>query len=152
VAETILVLDDDPINLKTIAAVVRLYGHDVLEATTAQEAIEICTHHDWPIRLFITDMMMPDKSGAEVAQEILESCPEIPVLFISGTPQEDWTKSDRSKFFSFPPAGVDFLEKPFFPSVLEERVRKLLGWHPDSFEAGEAPGLSQASSDHTGHR
>jgi len=139
VAETILVLDDDPISLRTIAAILRHYRHDVLEAATARQAIRIIKHYLGPIHLLVTDMELPEKSGIQVAREVLESCPDLPVLFISGTPLEAWTKTDRADFSRLPPGSVDFLEKPFQASDLEKRVRRLLERRRHSFVAGESP-------------
>jgi two-component system cell cycle sensor histidine kinase/response regulator CckA len=139
VAATILVLDDEPTNLQTIAAILRQHRHNILEAATAQDAIQICKHHVGPIHLLVTDVSLPEKSGTQVALEVLESCPETHVLFISGTPLGGWTKTDRAIFSSLPPAAVDFLEKPFHVSELEMRVRKLLDRRPHSFVAGESP-------------
>jgi two-component system, cell cycle sensor histidine kinase and response regulator CckA len=139
VAATILVLDDDSINLRPIAAILQQHGHNDLEAATARQAIRISKHYLGPIHLLVADVALPEKSGTQVAREILESCPELPVLFISGTPLECWTKTDQVNFSRSPPGSVDFLEKSFQASDLEMRVRKLLERRRHSFVAGESP-------------
>lgn len=137
--ETILVLDDDQMNLKTIATVLRRYGHNVLETATAQEAIQICKDYTGAIHLFLTDEVLSDKSGMKVAQEVLKSRPDMLVLLVSGYPPEDWCDPDGRDFFRLQSPRIDFLEKPFTPSDLEQRIRKLLDNRSQSIKAGASP-------------
>ena len=76
--------------------------------------------------LFITDMQLPDASGTDIALKLVSLYPDLPVLFISGTPMMWWTSHDVSNFERFCPNSVDFLEKPFSVLELEMRVRKLI--------------------------
>ncbi len=124
--DTILILHDDAANLQGIGAVLRSEGYSVLEAYTGLQAIEtgrICG----PISLFVTDMDLPHSAGTEIALKLVALYPNLPVLFISGTPMVWWTHRDVSNFMRFPTTCVDFLEKPFSASDLKMRVRNLIG-------------------------
>jgi two-component system cell cycle sensor histidine kinase/response regulator CckA len=121
---TILVLEDEPMNRDIIRTILRLKGHNVVAATTAKEAIDVCRSHS-PIHLLIADVKLPQTSGTLVALEILDACPQISILFISGTPKSWWAAQDLANFASLPPHAVDFLEKPFTPIALEQKIGKL---------------------------
>ena len=124
--QRILILDDDPGNLQGIGAVVRFERYSVLEACNGFQAIE-APETCGPISLFITDMDLPRSSGTEIALKLVALYPNLPVLFISGTPRVWWSRRDVSNFKLFPPNSVDFIEKPFFVSQLLMRIRDLLG-------------------------
>jgi CheY-like chemotaxis protein len=118
--ETILIVEDDSA-LRTVAckALVQC-GYDVIEACDGQEALRICADHDGKIHLVVTDMVMPEMSGAELAEQIAESFPEVRVLLMSGyTRDEAARRGIASERYSF-------LEKPFTPTKLAARVRELL--------------------------
>jgi CheY-like chemotaxis protein len=65
--DTIIVLDDEPSNLNIISLVLRLQGHDVLQASSGQEAIEVSTRHLGPIQLVVADLQLGSSSGTDVA-------------------------------------------------------------------------------------
>jgi len=118
--ETILVVEDDDA-LRTVAcrALVQC-GYHVLEASDGQEALRTCAQHDGKIHLVVTDMVMPEMSGAELAELIAESFPDVRVLLMSGyTRDEAARRGIASERYSF-------LEKPFTPTKLAARVRELL--------------------------
>jgi len=118
--ETILVVEDDDA-LRTVAcrALVQC-GYEVLEASDGQEALRTCAKHDGKIHLVVTDMVMPEMSGAELAELIAESFPDVRVLLMSGyTRDEAARRGIASERYSF-------LEKPFTPTKLAARVRELL--------------------------
>jgi two-component system cell cycle sensor histidine kinase/response regulator CckA len=139
--KTILVLDDEPSNLSAIRAVLQVYGYNVLEAAAGAEAIQICNDHDGPIDLLIADVSLPDSSGTQIALEILKHCPNMPVLFISGTPIEGWWERDLKNFQVLPLELVDVLPKPFQASVLAARVEMLLK-AASGFSASNVPNTS----------
>ena len=121
-----MVLDDEPANRMVISAVLQSNGYTVLEAACGEEAIRICKNRDVTLDLLVADVKLPDVSGTDVAVELMESCPDSAVLFISGTPMAGWTRAELECLQSLPPQSVDFLEKPFTPSTLEEKVRQLV--------------------------
>jgi CheY-like chemotaxis protein len=118
--ETILIVEDDDA-LRTVAcrALVQC-GYEVLAASDGQAALRICAQHDGKIHLVVTDMVMPEMSGAELTELIAKSCPEVRVLLMSGyTRDETARRGIASERYSF-------LEKPFTPTKLAARVRELL--------------------------
>ena len=124
--ESILILDDDAANLQGIAGVLRSEHYSVLEASTGLQAIETVKACG-PMSLFVTDMDLSRSSGTDIALKLVALYPNLPVLFISGTPRVWWTSRDVSNIQRFPPNSVDFLEKPFSVSQLLIRVRNLIG-------------------------
>ena len=125
VAKIILLLEDDRENRNVIAQILRTDGFAVIEATTGKQVAELCAsgaHFD----LFVADLVVPDASGARVALDLIESCPHLPVLFVSGTPLAGWPPEDIADFHRFRPEAVAFLAKPFFPTELRAAVRELL--------------------------
>jgi len=123
--DTILILDDNAANMQGIAGVLRSQDYSVLEAAADVEAIEIAKTCG-PMSLLVTDVDLPRSSGTEVALKLVASNPNLPVLFISGTPMEWWTSRDLSNFKRFLPNSVDFIEKPFSVSQFLIRVRDLI--------------------------
>ena len=124
--DTILILDDDAANLQGIAGVLRSEHYSVLEASTGPQALEkgkTCG----PISVLVTDVDLSDSSGTDIALKLVGLYPNLPVLFISGTPKFWWTGRDVSNFKQFWANSVDFLEKPFSVSQLLVRIRNLLG-------------------------
>ena len=124
--DTILVVDDEPTNLNIISVLLRLEGYDVLEASSGSDAIEVSNCQHQPIQLLVTDLQLGTVSGTDVAMEILKSRPEIAVLFVSGTPINEWGIRDRNIFRSLKRRAVDFLEKPFALRPLAEKVYRLI--------------------------
>jgi CheY-like chemotaxis protein len=127
--KTILVLEDDFGNMQAFCAVLSSMGHRVLEATTGKEAIETSNKQYGLIDLFVSDMSLPDLSGTEVALRLIQLQPDLPILFVSGTPIDDWPESDRHNFRHLPSDSVEFLEKPFRPSALKAKVESLVHSH-----------------------
>lgn len=129
--KTILVSEDDLRNMQVFCAILNSMGYRVLEATTGKEAIEISNKYYEPISLFVSDMSLPepDLSGAEVALRLIQLQPDLPILFLSGTPIDDWPETDQRNFRQFSPGSVEFLEKPFHASTLKTKVESLLRSH-----------------------
>ena len=118
--ETILMVEDDDA-LRTVAcrALVQC-GYAVLEASNGQAALRMCASHNGKVDLVVTDMVMPEMSGAELAECIAMTFPEVKVLLMSGyTRDEAARRGIASERYSF-------LEKPFTPAKLAARVRELL--------------------------
>ena len=123
--ETILVLDDDQANLQGIAGVLRFEQYSVLEASTSVQALKVAS--DCGLSLFISDMELSQSSGTETALRLVGFCPNLRVLFISGTPKMWWNSRDVANFKRFLPNSVDFIEKPFSLSQLVSRVKDMIG-------------------------
>jgi CheY-like chemotaxis protein len=123
---TVLIVEDEPNNMAVLCAILGSRGYEILEATTAQEAVGACRRHLAPIDLLLCDCKLPDRSGPEAAVEALRSHPEAVILFISGTPMNQWSTQDIEWLKQLPQRSLDFLEKPFHVSDLETKIDFLL--------------------------
>lgn len=118
--ETILLVEDEPAVRGLVHETLRLQGYTVLEARHGIEALLTGTKYVGPIHLLLTDVVMPQMSGPEVAEKLLTVRPGIKVLYMSGYPDHP----------VFDQGGVSretgFLPKPFSPQILAQKVREVL--------------------------
>ena len=121
--ETILVVEDEEIVRDLVCAVLAEQGYDVLCADRGEEGLRMAREHDGPIHLLITDVIMPQMHGPELARALHRFRPETPVLFISG-----YSDNDISDTGVLSP-DIRFLAKPFTPQVLGQKVREVLDEH-----------------------
>jgi two-component system, cell cycle sensor histidine kinase and response regulator CckA len=117
-SETILLVEDEQPIRQLVRKVLARYGYDVLEASDVTHALEIAHRHAAPIHLLLSDIVMPDLSGPDLAQRVLQHRPEIKVLYMSGF-------SNRLVVGELN-AQVRVLEKPFTPERLATKVREAL--------------------------
>ncbi|MGH2454650.1 MAG: PAS domain S-box protein [Candidatus Limnocylindria bacterium] len=115
--ETVLIVEDDPAVRRFVQVVLESRGYRVIAATSAQDALEHVAGGSEAIDLLITDIVMPGMSGIELARRIAEVAPGLKVLFASG-----YTENTIVHHGMLDP-GVRFLQKPFAPSQLADRVR-----------------------------
>jgi two-component system, cell cycle sensor histidine kinase and response regulator CckA len=118
VPATILLVDDEDPMRSLQARVLRRLGYTVLEARGGPEALRLCEEHEGKIDLLLTDVVMPEMSGTEVASHAVSRRPGLRVLYMSGH-IETVEKAGR-------PPAASLLEKPFASSVLAGRVREVL--------------------------
>ncbi len=121
-SETILLVEDDESVRGLVLRVLRGAGYTVLDSTKGDEALALCRNHPGTIHMLITDVVMPGMSGVDLAQQLTALRPDMKVLYVSGHSES----GVRRRGVSDPNSQV--LQKPFKPTVLTERVRKLL--HP----------------------
>jgi PAS domain S-box-containing protein len=118
--ETVLLVEDEPGVRRLVNETLRLHGYTVLEARHGIEALLTGAKHMGPIHLLLTDVVMPQMSGPEVAEKLVGLRPDVKVLYMSGYPDHP----------VFSVGGVDtercFLPKPFTPSALAQKVREVL--------------------------
>jgi two-component system sensor histidine kinase/response regulator len=112
----ILVVDDNPDNLKVVGEFLKEEGYNIALAVNKTSAFEILNHYS--IDLILLDIMMPDANGYEVCREIKanDKLKEIPVIFISALTDI----SDKIK--AFKTGGVDYISKPFQAEEVKARV------------------------------
>jgi CheY-like chemotaxis protein len=113
-AKTILVVEDDDAVRIPAAEFLKMEGFKVLQAKSGQEAIKIAEKNSG-LDLLVTDIMMPEMSGREVAKELLHSNPGLKVLFMSGDAASGPT----------PDSGTQVLHKPFRLEKLNDKIRAL---------------------------
>jgi CheY-like chemotaxis protein len=121
VMETILVIDDDDLFLRTLETVLRRAGYRVLTAPGGREGIEL--FHAHRPALVITDIRMPGKDGFEVIEELRREYPDVRTIAVSGG---DPTGVDLLKR-ALAIRASDFIAKPINPFNLVTRVRRCLG-------------------------
>ena len=116
----ILLVEDDAA-VRTVAqrALVR-YGYEVLPASGGEEALRLARKHKDSIRLLLTDIMMPGMNGVEVAAGVSRILPSIQIFYMSGYADQDLVRQGLLK------PGTHFLQKPFTPRELAERVGEIL--------------------------
>ncbi|GIK40997.1 MAG: hypothetical protein BroJett011_48300 [Chloroflexota bacterium] len=119
--ETILLAEDE-ITVRDLAAQsLRQQGYTVLEAADGLEALELAQSQPQnEIHLLLTDMIMPRLGGANLAEQLRAARPQLKVLFMSG-----YTDSTIIRY-GLPQTGSAFLQKPFSPRRLVQKVREVL--------------------------
>jgi CheY-like chemotaxis protein len=119
-SETILLVEDEDALRTLLCRFFRLFGYNVLEARHGGEALLLSEQHQGPIHLMVTDVVMPQMSGKELADRLTPLHPEMTVFFMSG-----YTDSDLSAYGA-PESSQHFLPKPFRPMDLVKKVRDSL--------------------------
>ena len=82
--QTILLVDDEKMVLDLVTRILDEEGYSVLPAASGREGLAIAQAHKGRIDLLLTDIVMPGMSGGELAQQVLQLCPGIRVLYMSG--------------------------------------------------------------------
>jgi signal transduction histidine kinase len=123
-SETVLVVEDEEVVRDLICAVLSESGYDVLCAGSAEEALRITRAHPAEIELLVTDIVMPDMHGPELARELATLKPEMKILYVSG-----YSENDISDQGVIEP-GLLVLQKPFTQQSLGRKVREILDAEP----------------------
>ncbi len=117
--ETVLVVEDEDAVRRLVRSTLERGGYRVLVASGGPEALDVSRREEH-IDLLLTDLVMPQMSGVEVATRVRQDRPGIRILFMSGytdrSLQETWAL----------PESTEFLQKPFTPATLSIRVREIL--------------------------
>ncbi len=118
--ETILVIEDELMIREIVNVQLLEQGFTVLLAADGEEAIRICAEHKDPIHLLLTDVVLPGMSGREAAKNITSGRPEIRVIYMSGY------TANGIVHHGVLTTGLAFLQKPFSPAVLLNKIRQVL--------------------------
>ena len=119
-SETVLLVEDDEA-LRTLAReILSILGYTVLEATSPSEALRLAGGHPGTIDVLLTDVVMPQMNGRQVADHLLVARPDLKVLFMSG-----YTDGAIVQHGVLEP-GTHFLQKPFTPDGLGRKLREVL--------------------------
>jgi len=118
--ENVLVAEDEGGIRRFIAQALEFHGYRVFAAENGREALRILMDSAQPIDIVVSDIVMPDMGGRELAERIAVEFPSVPILFISGYAKDldvrRWVKASR----------VDFLPKPFSATDLAKKLREVL--------------------------
>jgi CheY-like chemotaxis protein len=118
-SEVILLVEDEDAVRRLAQKVLEASGYVVLEARNGREGLALCESHQGPIDLLISDVVMPELGGRELAEGALKLRPGLKVMFMSGHTQDVVLKEGVRK-------GTAFLQKPFTPVGLAQKVRETL--------------------------
>lgn len=120
--ETILLVDDEPQVVSLVRDMLVREGYTVLGASGGAEALEVVrANADKHLDLLLTDIVMPELNGRELADRIREMRPGIKVLYMSG-----FMKETILKYYGISIKGIPFLQKPFNRDVLRRKIREVL--------------------------
>jgi PAS domain S-box-containing protein len=118
--ETVLVVEDEEAVRKVALLALRRSGYTVLEAANGVEALQLGERHPGPIHLLVTDLVMPQMSGRQLAQQLTSHVPDLRVLYLSGYTDDTAVRQEVEQ------EGGAYLQKPFTPAGLAWKVREVL--------------------------
>ena len=118
--ETVLVAEDEDGVRELLRKILTEHGYTVLEARHGRDALMVSERYERPIHLLVTDVVMPEIGGGELARKLSERRPGLRVLFVSGYTNDEVLRR------GIPGAGTAFVQKPFTPESLLRRVRDML--------------------------
>lgn len=120
-AQVILVVEDEEVVRGLIRRILEAEGYTVVEARDGAEALRLCTDRpDEPIDLLLTDLVIPELTGPELAASLRSFWPDLSVLWMSG-----YAEGTSAQVGRMPP-NTEFIQKPFAPAELVRRVQGLL--------------------------
>jgi two-component system cell cycle sensor histidine kinase/response regulator CckA len=119
--ETILLVDDEPQVVNLVKKMLLREGYTVVGATDGEEALRVADAHDGRIDMLLTDIVMPQLNGRELADRMKRAHRGIRVLYMSG-----FMKDAILKYYGISITGIPFLQKPFTQETLARKVREVL--------------------------
>ncbi len=134
--ETILLVEDEDVVRDLARETLEERGYSVIAARHAGEALLVAERHPGPIHVLLTDVVMPHMGGRELSERVAPLRPGIKVLYVSGYTDDEVLRHGVME------AEVAFLQKPFTPAVLLDRVRALLEETPPAPATSPSAALS----------
>jgi signal transduction histidine kinase len=119
-SETILLVEDEEIVRSLEREVLEENGYKVLEARSPLHALELAAEHAGAIDLLVTDVVMPELSGRQLAERITTKRPEVKILYTSGYADDAIVRHGVLE------PGISLLAKPLTPASLANKVREVL--------------------------
>jgi CheY-like chemotaxis protein len=132
-AGVILVAEDDAAVRQVVVNVLDRAGYTALDAATPLEALSIAREHAGPIDLLLTDVIMPQLSGKELAERLAVLHPNLSIVYMSGYTDKDIVHRGVLD------EAVHFLPKPVTPVLLLDMVAQVLGGARQAQQKGKAP-------------
>jgi CheY-like chemotaxis protein len=118
--ETILLTEDEPALRALCRHVLQMQGYTVVEASQGQKALRIAEEFEGTIHLLVTDVVMPVMGGRQLAERLVAVRPGLKVLYLSGYTDDAVVRHGVLE------AETAFLQKPFTPAALAQKVRDVL--------------------------
>ena len=118
--ETVLVVEDEAPVRSVARQVLERHGYTVLEAPSAEAALDIATRYSGIIHLLLTDVVMPGLNGRELASRLATLRPDARVIFMSGYTDDAVTRHGVLE------PGSAYVQKPFTPDAIARKVREVL--------------------------
>jgi CheY-like chemotaxis protein len=122
--ETLLLVEDSTEVRVLASLILNSAGYTVLEAADGAEALAVAQAHAAPIHLLVTDLVMPRMGGRQLAERLHALRPDLKVLYLSGYTESSLTGGGVKQ------SGVAFLQKPYGPGALTQKVREVLDGKP----------------------
>lgn len=119
-SETILIVEDEELVRELAVEILEQCGYVVMAAANGEEGLRICKGFDGRIDLMITDVVMPQMSGRELAERITALRPETCVLYMSGYTDDAIVRHGILE------ENMSFIQKPFLPDALARKAREVL--------------------------
>jgi CheY-like chemotaxis protein len=118
---TVLIVEDQEQVRELVKSVLEAEGFKVLEAAGGPEALSLSSHYSGPIHLLITDLIMPEMTGKQVADKLRPLRPGMKVMYMSGYNEDILARRGVDE------PDVPYLAKPFTPRTLSAKVHEVLG-------------------------
>jgi len=122
--ETILLVEDEPSVRETTQQILQAFGYKVIVASDARDARQQFQVHPGPVQLLLTDVIMPGESGPKLARDLVQTHPDLRVLYISGYPADELGNQGLIR------PDAPLLRKPFSLDQLAWKVREVLAGPP----------------------
>jgi PAS domain S-box-containing protein len=119
--QTILVVEVEDAVRRLTVSILKAHGYQTLEAANGRQAKTVVEHHQEPIHLILTDVILPEIGGPELAEQLKARMPAAKVLYVSGYPEAAIAN------YGIVPGEVEFIQKPYSPDLLAARIREILG-------------------------
>ena len=118
--KTILIVDDDVDTLHIASECLAPLGHTILVAENGKQALHVANQHDETIDLLLTDVIMPEMNGVELAEKLVKGSASTRVIFMSGRLKPSMSGQN------LPDYEKGFLPKPFSGRTLSKHVKEVL--------------------------
>ncbi|MDM7997892.1 MAG: response regulator [Acidobacteriota bacterium] len=119
-SKTILLVEDEARFLEAMRTMLVQLGYSVLTASTPGDAVRLSAEHSSPLHLLITDVVMPEMNGRDLAKNLRQQRPDLKCLFVSGY------AADHISLQSVSAEGAHYLQKPFLMNDLAIKVKTIL--------------------------
>ena len=118
--ETVLLVEDEDALRSLLRELLRIFGYSVLEAGLGADALRMAREHPGAIHVLLSDIVMPQMTGRELAERLTRLRPETKVLFMSGYPDDAIVRHGVLG------PEAQFIQKPFTLDALARKVRDVI--------------------------